>query len=66
MRVCPVGIFRVESLPKNMRPNLSVKGILKGFAHGWQQAMLVNAEACETCALCIKACPEDAIKLART
>jgi len=52
-------------LPKEMRSNLSIKGKIKGFAHRWQQALLVNAEACEACGLCIKACPEDAITLAR-
>jgi len=48
-----------------MRSNLSVKGLVKGFAHRWQQAILVNATACEACGLCIEACPEDAITLAR-
>ena len=65
MRVCPVGLFKVDSLPKEMRSTLSIKGRIKGFAHRWQQASLVNAEACEACGLCIKACPEDAITLAR-
>jgi hypothetical protein len=36
-----------------MRSNLSIKGKIKGFAHRWQQALLVNAEACEACGLCI-------------
>ena len=65
MRVCPVGVFEVDSLPKEMRSNLSIRGKIKGFAHRWQQALLVNTEACEACGLCIKACPEDAITLAR-
>jgi len=65
VRVCPVGVFKVESLPKEMRSNLSVKGMVKGFAHRWQQAILVNAIACEACGLCIEACPEDAITLSR-
>ena len=66
VRVCPVGVFRVEYLPKEMRASLSIKGMVKGFAHRWQQAMLVNAGACEACGLCIEACPESAIKLVRT
>jgi ferredoxin len=48
-----------------MRSNLNIKGKIKGFAHRWQQALLVNAGACEACGLCIEACPEDAITLAR-
>ena len=65
VQVCPVGLFKVASLPKDMRSTLSIKGKLKGFAHRWQQALLVNPEACEACGLCIKACPEEAITLAR-
>ena len=52
-------------MPKEMRASLSIKGMVKGFAHRWQQAMLVNAGACEGCGLCIEACPESAIKLVR-
>ena len=61
--VCPVGVFSIETLPKEMRSKLSLRGKLKGFAHKWQQAILVNAKCCEACGLCLKACPEDAITL---
>jgi NAD-dependent dihydropyrimidine dehydrogenase PreA subunit len=61
--VCPVGVFNVGTLPKALRSKLSLRGKLKGFAHKWQQAILVNAECCEACGLCLKACPEDAITL---
>jgi 4Fe-4S ferredoxin len=64
-RVCPVGVFKVDTLPRELRSNLSIRGKIKGFAHRWQQAMLVNAEACEACSLCVEACPEGAIKLSR-
>lgn len=63
--VCPVGVFKVFTLPKEMRSGLSLRGKLKGFAHKWQQAELVNAAKCEACGLCLKACPEGAITLAR-
>ena len=65
VRVCPVGLFKVDFLPAEMRTSLTIKGKIKGFAHRWRQALLVNAEACEACGLCIKACPEDAITLVR-
>ena len=64
-RVCPVSVFKVDTLPRQMRNGLSFKGKLKGFAHRWQQAMLINADACEACGLCVKACPENAITLVR-
>jgi len=52
-------------LPADQRAGLSFRGKIKGWAHGWQQALLVNPAACEGCSLCIKACPEDAITLVR-
>jgi 4Fe-4S ferredoxin len=63
--ICPVGVFSIETLPKEMRSKLSLRGKLKGFVHKWQQAILVNAECCEACGLCIKVCPEDAITLSQ-
>jgi 4Fe-4S ferredoxin len=65
VRVCPVGVFRVGTLPKELRVGLSIKGRLKGFAHRWQQALLVKESACEACGLCVSACPEKAITLER-
>ena len=65
VRVCLVGVFKVDALPREMRATLSIKGRIKGFAHRWQQALLVNAGACEACGLCIEACPEEAITLSR-
>lgn len=64
-RVCPVSVFKVDTLPRQMRSGLNIKGKLKGFAHRWQQALLINADACEACGLCVKACPENAITLVR-
>jgi NAD-dependent dihydropyrimidine dehydrogenase PreA subunit len=65
VRVCPVSVFAVATLPKEQRSALSVRGKLKGFAHRWQQAVLINPNACEACGLCVAACPENAITLAR-
>lgn len=65
VRVCPVSVFTVGTLPQPQRAGLSVRGRLKGFAHRWQQALLVNPDACEACGLCVKACPEHAITLTR-
>jgi NAD-dependent dihydropyrimidine dehydrogenase PreA subunit len=65
VRVCPVSVFAVDTLPKKERSALSLKGKLKGFVHKWQQALLVNPGSCEACGLCVEACPEDAITLSR-
>ena len=63
--VCPVAVFTVDTLAKSEREQLSVKGKIKGFFHGWQQAVLVNPQACEACGLCVQSCPEKAIRLIR-
>lgn len=62
---CPFSIFEVGILPAEKRTGLSLKGRIKGFAHGWQQAFIVKPDACEACGLCVQACPEKAITLAR-
>lgn len=61
--VCPMNVFVVGVLPQAQRQGLTLKGKLKGYVHGWKQALTPNASACETCGLCIKACPEHAITL---
>ncbi|HZR38289.1 MAG TPA: ferredoxin family protein [Nevskia sp.] len=65
VEVCPYGVFTVATLPADQRKGLSFLGRLKGAAHGWQQALTPNAEACHACGKCVTACPERAITLAR-
>lgn len=65
VRVCPTGVFRVGTLPKELRTGLGIQGKLKGFVHRWQQALLVDEAACEACGRCVGACPEKAIALER-
>jgi 4Fe-4S ferredoxin len=64
--VCPRNVFVLGVLPASERDGLSFIGKMKGFAHGWKQAFMPNVGACEACALCVAACPEDAIRLQRT
>lgn len=61
--VCPKQVFEIGVLPVEARRNLSVKGKVKGFLHSWRQAFAVRASACEACGLCVKHCPEGAIRL---
>ncbi|MEQ1579392.1 MAG: 4Fe-4S binding protein [Steroidobacteraceae bacterium] len=61
--VCPVEVFEIGVLAPEARRELSFKGKVKGFAHSWRQAFAVREAACEACGLCVKHCPEGAIKL---
>jgi 4Fe-4S ferredoxin len=63
--VCPTGVFVVGVLPQTERVGLSWRGRLKGFAHGWKQALIADPDACAACGRCVTACPEQAITLTR-
>jgi 4Fe-4S ferredoxin len=61
--VCPVQVFEIGVLAQGARRELSFRGKVKGFVHSWRQAFAVREAACEACGLCVKFCPEGAIKL---
>ena len=65
VKVCPYHVFTMSTLPSSERGGLTLLGKVKGFAHRWHQAFAINADACHACGLCVSACPEKAIKLAR-
>jgi 4Fe-4S ferredoxin len=65
VEVCPVDVFAMGTLPPEARQALTLKGKLKGFVHRWKQVEVIAPEACRACGLCVTACPEAAIKLAR-
>jgi NAD-dependent dihydropyrimidine dehydrogenase PreA subunit len=63
--VCPYDVFVVRRFERSERPGLGLMGALRLWAHGGLQADTVRADQCHGCGLCVKACPEDAITLAR-
>ncbi|WP_443747906.1 4Fe-4S dicluster domain-containing protein [Asticcacaulis solisilvae] len=63
--ICPYDVFALGTLPPAERAGLSFLSKVKGTLHGWKQSFAVNADACRACGLCVEACPEKAIKLAR-
>ena len=65
VEVCPFDVFEVRRLEPQDQAALSLRGKLKAWAHGRRQAYVLRPDACEACALCVGACPEGAIRLAR-
>ena len=63
VRVCPYDVFEVRRLTAEERVGLSFIGRVKLFAHRGRQAFAVRADQCHACGLCVKACPEKAIRL---
>mgnify|MGYP001548905489 CR=1 FL=1 len=61
----PYQVFTIGTLTPQERQGLSLIGRIKGYAHQWQQAFAINADACHACGLCVTACPEKAITLSR-
>jgi NAD-dependent dihydropyrimidine dehydrogenase PreA subunit len=65
VRVCPYHVFEMGTLTPEQRKGLSWVGWLKALGHGGRQAFAARADACHACGLCVTACPEQAIRLAR-
>ena len=61
--VCPYDVFEIQPLREEDRKGMSLIGKLKSWAHGNQQAYVVNGDRCHACMLCVAACPEGAIRL---
>ncbi|WP_241291006.1 4Fe-4S dicluster domain-containing protein [Burkholderia stabilis] len=64
--VCPENVFEVRRIDNADYVDLALMYRLKLRVHGMKVAYTPNADACRSCGLCVTACPERAIKLART
>jgi len=64
--VCPEDVFRVQRIADTDYRQLGTLHKLKLRVHGMQVAYTPNAADCRACGLCVAACPEQAITLARS
>lgn len=58
LKICPENVFEMRK-PEN----LDLFTRLKVNAHGGKQAFAVREYACTACMKCVKACPEEAIRV---
>lgn len=65
VRVCPENVFEVRRIDSQDFGQLGPLNKFKLWAHGMRVAYTPNADACRSCGLCVAACPEHAITLAR-
>ncbi|WP_175878021.1 4Fe-4S dicluster domain-containing protein [Burkholderia sp. BCC0097] len=63
--VCPENVFEVRRIDQDDYLDLGLMHRLKLRVHGMKVAYTPNADACRSCGLCVTACPERAITLAR-
>ncbi|ABB05688.1 4Fe-4S dicluster domain-containing protein [Burkholderia lata] len=64
--VCPEHVFEIRRIDQTDFQGLDLMHRLKLRVHGMKVAYTPNAYACRSCGLCVTACPERAITLART
>ena len=65
VQVCPYDVFEVRTIDEAEFRALPILARLKLRVHGKKTAYTPNAAACHACGLCVVACPEKAISLAR-
>ena len=63
--ICPYDVFEMQTITDDQYKELSFIGKIKTKVHGREKAVVINADLCHSCGLCVTACPEKAIKLTR-
>ena len=65
VEACPYDVFEMRKLGDDDKRALPLVARVKAWVHGNRQAFAVRADQCHACGLCVKVCPEHAIKLMR-
>lgn len=62
LTVCPYDVLEIKPITESDKLTLNIKGRIKTlfFKH---KAYVVHPEKCQSCGLCVQACPEKAISL---
>jgi NAD-dependent dihydropyrimidine dehydrogenase PreA subunit len=61
--ICPYDVLVIRTVSPEEKARFPLVGRLKLFVHGGKQSFVLNPDACRGCGLCVRACPEKAIKL---
>ena len=65
VQICPYDVFEMRKLSPEDKNALPFVSRVKAMMHRNWQAFAVRADDCHACGLCVAACPQDAITLAR-
>ncbi len=63
--VCPYDVFEIRKIEPADFANLGFLAKVKNRVHGGRVSYTPRADQCRACGLCVKACPEHAIKLVK-
>ena len=61
--VCPYDVFEIRIIEPCEYATLRPLSKLKNRIHGGRVSYTPKADECQACGLCVRACPEHAIKL---
>jgi 4Fe-4S ferredoxin len=65
IEVCPYDVFEMQKISDEEFSKLTFIEKLKTRVHGREKAVVINPNLCQSCGLCVTACPEKAIKLTK-
>lgn len=63
--VCPYNVFELRKIERADYAGLGLFAKLKNRLHGGRVSYAPGADRCRACGLCVKACPEGAIRLVK-